>query len=229
MGPVYRMIVRQRGCLLDDAVSAQHLLIRNRDAVCVQPRSCRSRQQPACRTTCSSTDGDLSAWGAKHATIQGELFRSIHSFLTHAGSVSRLFWPATPRKRRGEAPSSYRRRKSQCADRAQRLRAALSVSEEEESLSRRTLRDHLEHFDERIDDWALSSERHNFIDRCVGPISSVAGADPGDLIRWFDPTDGSFHLRGTRFDLSSLATWIHGIRERTQQAAKEHGAAPPAV
>src|SRR5690348_5443368 len=39
-----------------------------------------------------------------------EVFRSIHSFLTHASNVSRLFWPAPPRRQRGEGRPAYRER-----------------------------------------------------------------------------------------------------------------------
>lgn len=165
---------------------------------------------------------------ARMPGLQAELFRSIHSFLTHAAGVSRLLWPTPPRKRRGEAPATHRRRRSHSETRGRELRNVLGVLNEEIG-ARRTLRDHLEHFDERIDNWVLTSDRHNFVDRCVGPSGSIVGAEPEDVMRWFDPTTGRFSLRGTSFDLGALATWVSDLRSRTGRARKDVGATSPAA
>jgi len=41
-------------------------------------------------------------------------------------------------------------------------------------------RNHFEHFDERLEEWAKSSERHNFVDSNIGPPNMIDGIDPKD-------------------------------------------------
>jgi hypothetical protein len=166
--------------------------------------------------------------GADAEMVQAQLFRSVHSFLTHAAVVSRLLWPSIPKRRREEDGASHDRRKAQAVNRGKQLRLALGLQDEQPG-GQRTLRDHLEHFDERLDDWALTTNRHNFIDRCVGPPNLMFGPERRDIMRWFDPTDGSFHFRGERFDLTALVAWVKDIRGVAAQARRYGATTPPAA
>src|SRR5688572_11983688 len=49
-----------------------------------------------------------------------QLFRSIHSFLTHTAIVSRLLWPGSPMKRNKEDRGSYDQRREQAENRGRR-------------------------------------------------------------------------------------------------------------
>jgi hypothetical protein len=160
--------------------------------------------------------------------IQAHLFRSLHSFLTHAGVVSRLLWPSMPTKRRDEDRANYDLRKAQAVNRGKQVRLALGLPDEQPG-GHRTLRDHLEHFDERLDEWVLTSRRNTFTDYCVGPPSLMFGLGRSDVMRWFDPTAGSFYFRGERFDLSALLTWVNEVRGRAEQARKSGVTTPPAA
>jgi hypothetical protein len=142
---------------------------------------------------------------------QAQLFRSLHSFLTHAAVVSRLLWPGAPRRRRGEDRESHNRRKAQAVSRGDQVRLALSLKEERPA-DQRALRDNLEHFDERLDDWVLNGSRVRFEDRRLGPPGRLLSPEQQDVMRWFDQTEGSFYFRGERFDLKALAAWIKEVR-----------------
>jgi hypothetical protein len=101
----------------------------------------------------------------KRNVMHAEHFRTIHSFLTHLSNVSRLIWP----------PSSFKKdcycnkQKAQgmkCGHclarfRAETIQEELVLQNSEHPLKDRSLRDHLEHFDERLDSWQQTSERRN--------------------------------------------------------------------
>ena len=67
-----------------------------------------------------------------------ETFRNLHSFLTHSSCVSRLLFP----------PGSGKN--SNAGKRAAYLKNYLGV-QEDHGIASRTLRDHLEHYEERLD------------------------------------------------------------------------------
>ena len=141
---------------------------------------------------------------------QSEVFRSIHSFLTHASNVSRLLWPPKPKQRKNEDNESYENRCNQIKrlSRANELRADLAIPQESLCLENRTLRDHLEHFDERIDQWEENSPNRIFVDNLIGCCNSIGGVRESDILRSFDPTTNYFIFRGESFDLQTLVTAI---------------------
>jgi hypothetical protein len=142
-----------------------------------------------------------------------ETFRTIHSFLTHTSNVSKLVWPAAPRRQKNEARSDWKKR---CAaspqlQRGLSLRRSLKVPSSVEALRSRKLRDHLEHFDERLDEWEANSKAHNYVQDTVGPPGAIVGIDPQDIMRWYDPGTRKMHFRGETFDLNSLADAAHAL------------------
>src|SRR4030067_1143791 len=72
-----------------------------------------------------------------------EFFREAGNFLQHSSAVSRLLWPPG---------SNSRPMKKRAKQRGAHLRNSLEI-DDVHSLKERTLRDHFEHFDERLDDW----------------------------------------------------------------------------
>jgi hypothetical protein len=159
------------------------------------------------------------AWSedrGKYGTLHAEVFRSIHSLLTHASNVSRLFWPAPPRRKTGESKAAYRER---CACdpklmRGRDLRDAVGLPQHGHTLRSRQMRDHLEHFDERLDDWQRASKNMNFFNDYIGPVGGISGVDPTDQMRWFDPTTYHLWFRGEEYDLSAVAAAVEDVRDR---------------
>lgn len=142
---------------------------------------------------------------------QLEVFRALHSVLTHASNVSRIFWPDVPWKRAGETRRDYLVRISEL-DRVKRgeyLRGLFGLAANS-PLKKRTLRNHLEHFDERLDAWR-ESHRQSFAIDIIGSENDFYGLDPESSFRWYDFTTQTFKFRGERFDIQELATAIHSV------------------
>jgi AAA+ ATPase superfamily predicted ATPase len=139
--------------------------------------------------------------------FHSEVFRSIHSFLTHTSNISRLLWPAMPKRGNGESDEAYEMRLSSkpAILRARALRASLRLPDEHVLKSRR-LRDLLEHFDEKLDEWRSTSVHRNIVNDFIGPKNGIVGIAETDMMRWFDPSSNSFTFRGETFDLQALAT-----------------------
>jgi len=138
---------------------------------------------------------------ALKASDTDSIWYSVQAFLVAAGNISKLLWPPNP--------SSTKR--------GTELRASLSVSDDS-PLEPRAFRNHFEHFDERLERWATSSERHNFADSNVGPPSMIAGFEPGDYLRNLDTTNFAITFRG---DIYHLQPMINAIRDLWQKAAVE--------
>ena len=160
-------------------------------------------------------------------TLHQEVFRSIHSFLTHASNVSRIFWPAPPRRNKGESDAEYTAR-GLAVKRVARGVALRSTTDlpDDHTLRNRKLRDHLEHFDDRLDTWESTSVRHNYVQDFIGPSNAIEGIDASDMMRWFDPTTNYMRFRGEEFNLQALADALMEIRGKCINAinAEETGA-----
>ena len=141
------------------------------------------------------------------------LLRSVHSFLTHAGNVSKLLWPTNPRRERGESKEDYKTQCKETNDRGGHLRRELDISEQH-PLKDRTLRDHLEHFDERLDTWSRTSRNHNIVE-LIGPASAVAGARKSDVIAYNPATDVYF-FRGDEFSVQTLVTAVEQLLSKVK-------------
>jgi hypothetical protein len=151
-----------------------------------------------------------------------EVFRSIHSFLTHASNVSRILWPALPRRKKRESDEAYivRIRRFDRISRSIDLRAQLDLADEH-LLKDRTLRDHLEHFDERLDQWRKVNETKRFADIIVGPPDMISGQDRSEILRWLNPATMNFYFRGDVFDLQAIAMGIRQIKETAERLNTE--------
>ncbi len=137
-------------------------------------------------------------------TEMDRIWYSVQAFLVAAGNISKLLWP----------------RKPLLPQRGAELRASLFV-DDDSPLKPRTFRNHFEHFDERLEKWATSSERHNFADSNVGPLGAIGGLEPGDFLRNFDITDFAVTFRGDVYHLQPLTNAIHNLWQKAAVEAKK--------
>lgn len=151
--------------------------------------------------------------GEQRKQLHAEVFRQTHSFLTHASNVSRLFWPPKLNRKRGESNEDYKQRVQFTRERGTKLRALFAITEQS-PLKSRDLRDHLEHYDERLDHWSNTSQHRNICSDTIGPPNAIVGLAPTDMMRWFDPTTNSFLFRGESYALQPLATEISILPEK---------------
>ena len=113
---------------------------------------------------------------------------SIQNILSAAANISKALWGS---KRRREADRKP-------------LRDSLGV-DDTSPFVHVAMRDHFEHYDERLDYWWETSASHNYLDMSVMPPSAVQGVSETDMFRVFDPTTGDLVFWGERFNIGALA------------------------
>ncbi|NJE31165.1 hypothetical protein E3E38_08930 [Thermococcus sp. 18S1] len=93
----------------------------------------------------------------------------------------------------------------------------LGLSEEELELHRALrLRNHLEHYDERLETWFKGSKAHNYADMNIVPRSAIVGIDPKDFLRNLDPETLHFIFQAEDYDLQKLKAEVDLIKERCE-------------
>lgn len=141
-------------------------------------------------------------------------FREAQSFLNQAAAMSRILWPP-----KTHTPTAVAR--------AEHLRKVLEVTESH-PLRRRTLRDHLEHFDERLDRWSQETTHGTIIDLTIGPATQFVGGEAvsrGDFLRVYEPERKVFTFRGDEFDIQELVGGVEHLMTAASKRADDLGAA----
>lgn len=131
----------------------------------------------------------------------GDFFREALDLVHHSAAVSRMLWPPGCRDK-------AKKRRSQ--RRGEALRGELDIKNEH-AIRNRTLRDHFEHFDERLDDWAENSKNRDMIGKFFGPRDAIHGIDDKDIIHHYDPATKKYVFRGEEFDIQELVDGINDI------------------
>jgi len=138
-----------------------------------------------------------------------EFFREAGDFLQHSSAVSRLLWPPG---------GTSRTKKKRAKKRGAHLRQTLKV-EDGHVLRTRTLRDHFEHIDERLDEWAETSPNKNIVDNMIGPRAAIGGdaIKDQDIFRLFDPASKLIVFRGERFDVQGLVDGLADVQSKATE------------
>ena len=141
--------------------------------------------------------------------VEDDFFLYALDLIHHAAAVSRIFWPPASRNKKS-TKRAHRR--------GQALRDMLFL-ESGHPVQNRSLRDHFEHFDERLDDWAESSRNRNIVFRLLGPATLIGGdaIDARDIIYHYDPAIKIFGFRGEHFDIQALASGLSDIYAKTNE------------
>jgi hypothetical protein len=137
-----------------------------------------------------------------------EFFREAGDFLQHSSAVSRLLWPPG---------GNSRQKKKRAKTRGGYLRKALEITDDH-CLEDRTLRNHFEHFDERLDDWAETSLHKHMVDNNIGPRNALGNSiKDQDIMRWFDPATRMLIFRGEQFDVQALVDGLTNVQSKAQK------------
>lgn len=141
--------------------------------------------------------------GALDDSEKNDPFPYAIQFVNHCAAISRMFWP--PKNSRKDAHI-------RAQVRGNYLRNALSIKDDH-PVKGRQLRDHFEHFDERLDEWAERSRYRNIVNRLLGPRQLVGGdgVEDGDVIHHYDPETKIYAFRGQKFDMQELAAGVADI------------------
>jgi hypothetical protein len=146
------------------------------------------------------------------ATASERFWYSVQAFLGAAGNISKLLWP------------SYRREEKLIPERGPELRASLAV-EADSPLAPRTFRNHFEHFDVRLEEWAVSSKPRIFIDANIAPTSMTSGYEPGDRLRNFDPYNFTITFRGDSYHLPPIVEAIEQLWQKAKIQLQQRASA----
>lgn len=123
----------------------------------------------------------------RYAVVQNRedaiVVSAVQEALTHAAALSRFFWPA--------------REKDATAARAKKLREAFGM--QESPLKDRGLRNDLEHFDERLDEYFLHDPVGVFLPSPLVRPHELADDPTGHIFRLVDPYDLVFVLLGKKY------------------------------
>jgi hypothetical protein len=132
--------------------------------------------------------------GAVRTGDSDGIWFAIHALLSAAANVSKILWPPN----------------TAFAQRGEELRRALEVGPDS-MIQHRDARNHLEHFDERIETWYEASRDRNFVDTNIGPLGMIPGIEVGDMMRSFDPSTGILHFRGDSWDIGAIGREIRTL------------------
>ena len=158
------------------------------------------------------------------SAFERNIYRHAHSFLSHTSNVSRLFWPV--------ANSKANESQEHLEARVPRIKRGRLLREKYDLpslsiLSNRRLRDHFEHFDERLDALVVRLEASGgnltLMDQGIGP--SVAEPDEtgeldalrkaGVMIRFAFPE--MFIFLNEDYDLLPIIDTLKLVLDRTNE------------
>ena len=117
------------------------------------------------------------------------LLNEVQNIVQQAAALSRYFWPIRQDQHR--------------KSRAEELRAAYSVKADS-PLKDRDLRNQLEHFDEKLDDYLKEGIVGYILPEYVGPSIERDGV-PGHLFRAYYLDEGVFEVLGKQYKVQPIA------------------------
>lgn len=120
---------------------------------------------------------------------------SIQNLLTAAANIAKACWGAGGR----------------LSEQRSELRESLIINDSS-PLANTDLRNHLEHYDERLDRWYNNSVARNYADFIIGPReSTIVGLEETDIFRFFDPKTKEVIFWGERYAMEPLITELYRI------------------
>ncbi len=126
-----------------------------------------------------------------------EVWCSIQSILVAAGNVSKILWPSD---------KSY-------AARGDALRRLLTV-DDQNVLFNRDVRNHFEHYDERIEEWFKKNRSAVYMDSSIDPFPPIMGFNFPKRHRDYNPLTQILTFRDESVDLAALLHALEEIRQK---------------
>lgn len=146
------------------------------------------------------------------------VFFFAYSFLLHTANVSKLIWPnpsvhGAEKKKVGEKVADLVALHN---SRGPAIRQELDIHGDEWNIQSKDLRNDLEHYDERLEGWYVTSPRRNMADMGLMPRNAIAGLEDQDFRRNLDPQSLVFYIEGTDYDLVTMMREVEDIHARAK-------------
>ncbi|MDW9480461.1 hypothetical protein [Sinorhizobium meliloti] len=132
---------------------------------------------------------------------------TVQEALTHAGALSRFFWPV-------------RKDNQLSAARGDRLRDAFAL-DDTSALKWRKLRNAFEHFDEDLDRFLLEVRAGYFFPSPQVGDQTLAGEAVGHIFKLVDPKHGVCVLLGERFEFEPIRNEVRRILSRALEMEEQ--------
>ena len=129
---------------------------------------------------------------------------SVQNLLTTLGRVSRLLWPPEDSN----------------SERGTELRESLGV-QGDSLLRAREIVEYFEQFEERLENWYESSEKHRFFDSYTEPLDVLANTEPGDRFRGFDVEHEAILFHGEMYRLQPIAEAVEDLLDKAEQQTQK--------
>lgn len=141
------------------------------------------------------TQEEMTAQATEIALTEGvRTWFPIQALLTAAANISKALW--------GKSPS--------CASQREPLRAALGI-DESSPLRSRLVRNQFEHYDEKVDEWWMSSPSRIQVDLSFGDWSVGSNIPDDHVFRTFDPATGDVVFWGERYNITDVVAAVQRI------------------
>jgi hypothetical protein len=134
------------------------------------------------------------------------IFAAVQEALTHAGALSRFFWPV-------------KRDNQLAAARGKRLREGFAL-DEQSPLKWRKLRNAFEHFDEDLDRFLLEDRAGYCFPSPMVDDQVVAEEAVGHIFKLVDPKRGVCIILGEKFDFVPIRKEVQRILSRALEMAE---------
>lgn len=132
----------------------------------------------------------------------------IHNFLSHSANISKILWP-DPRQEKLKL-------------RGETLRNELEM-QNNSYIKRRRFRNHLEHYDERIDNWYDNSNQKSMVDfYTIDNKSAIVGLNDEDYFRGFNPSEMILYFHGQEYRLMDLLKDVEHIFLKSKDKLQHH-------
>ncbi|WP_369928488.1 hypothetical protein [Xanthomonas sp. NCPPB 2632] len=124
------------------------------------------------------------------------LLSELQNLIVHAGALSRYLWAANPEHRW----------------RGAELRGALQIADEH-PLRNRDLRNAVEHFDEKLDDYLAGGLVGHIVPEYIGPMPTSNGV-PLHLFRAYYVDTARFQLLDKSYEIQPIVTAVWDVHKK---------------
>jgi hypothetical protein len=135
----------------------------------------------------------------------GDAVSYVHEALTHCAALSRFFWPTRP--------------KPLAAARALKLRTLFKI-DDDSPLKNRALRNALEHFDERLDDFMVENDIGYFLPQAMLGSHELLDNNTNKIFKMVDPLTEKMVILNNIFEFAPLAREASAVLLRVDELDK---------